>query len=109
MTLSEQGVLSGPAPGLHEPVLRPEPGPPADATTAERKPTTRWFQPQLLAPVLGLGAWAYGTSQLRLPGIGSYGLLANSNLWFVLGFKARALREKLMDPLRFEEEGAANS
>jgi hypothetical protein len=85
MTPSEQGVLSGPAPGLHEPVLRPEPSPPADATTAERKPTTRWFQPQLLAPVLGLGAWAYGISQLRLPGIGSYGLLANSNLWFVLG------------------------
>jgi hypothetical protein len=43
------------------------------------------IQPQLALPFLGLGSWAYGTSQLRRSAIGSYGLLASANVWFVLG------------------------
>ena len=39
-----------------------------------------------LAPLfLGLGAWAYGVSQIRSQAVGSYGLLANANIWFLLG------------------------
>ncbi len=43
------------------------------------------IQPQLALPFLGIGSWAYGVSQLRRSGIGSYGLLASANVWFVLG------------------------
>ncbi|HEY4748962.1 MAG TPA: hypothetical protein VIH60_01095, partial [Steroidobacteraceae bacterium] len=42
-------------------------------------------QPQLALPFLGIGSWAYGVSQLRPSEIGSYGLLASANVWFVLG------------------------
>jgi hypothetical protein len=43
------------------------------------------IQPQLALPFLGIGSWAYGVSQVRPSGIGSYGLLASANVWFVLG------------------------
>jgi hypothetical protein len=43
------------------------------------------LQPQLALPFLGIGSWAYGVSQLRPSEIGSYGLLASANVWFVLG------------------------
>ena len=33
----------------------------------------------------GLGAWAYGVSQIRRQAIGSFGLLASANVWFFLG------------------------
>ena len=33
----------------------------------------------------GLGAWAFGVSQIRPGAIGIWGLLAGSNLWFLLG------------------------
>ena len=35
--------------------------------------------------VLGLCVWAIGVAQLRPPAIGSYGLLANADPWFLLG------------------------
>jgi hypothetical protein len=35
--------------------------------------------------VLGLCTWALGVGQLRPPAIGSYGLLASANPWFLLG------------------------
>jgi hypothetical protein len=39
-----------------------------------------------LAPLLiGLGAWAYGLSGVKRQEIGSFGLLARANIWFVLG------------------------
>lgn len=39
-----------------------------------------------LAPLfLGLGAWAYGVSQIRRQAIGLFGLLASANIWFLLG------------------------
>ncbi len=43
------------------------------------------LRPELAAPVIGLAAWAYGVSRLRQQAIGSYGLLAEANVWFVLG------------------------
>jgi hypothetical protein len=33
----------------------------------------------------GIGAWAFGLSQLQRQAIGPYGLLANSNAWFIAG------------------------
>jgi hypothetical protein len=35
--------------------------------------------------LLGLGAWAYGVSQVRRQAIGPYGLLASAGVWFFLG------------------------
>jgi hypothetical protein len=35
--------------------------------------------------LIGIGSWAYGVSQLRPSAIGDFGLLANSNAFFVLG------------------------
>ena len=46
------------------------------------------IQPQLALPFLGMGAWAYGVSQIAVSKIGSYGLLASANVWFALGFVA---------------------
>jgi hypothetical protein len=34
---------------------------------------------------VGLGAWAYGVSQVRRQAIGSFGLLASANVWFYFG------------------------
>ena len=45
-----------------------------------------WIQLALL--FLGLGAWAYGVSQIRPQAIGAYGLLASANAWFFLGIAA---------------------
>lgn len=45
---------------------------------------------QLLARVAllfaGLGAWAFGVSQIRPASIGLFGLLESSNVWFILSF-----------------------
>ncbi len=46
------------------------------------------IQPQLVLPLIGLGAWIYGVTQLRPSAIGDYGLLANANAFFVLGLAA---------------------
>lgn len=46
------------------------------------------IQPQLVLPLIGLGAWAYGVTQLRPSAIGDYGLLASANAFFVLGLVA---------------------
>lgn len=46
---------------------------------------TRRIQPQIALPVLGLGAWGYGVSQLHPAAIGGYGLLASANAFFLLG------------------------
>ena len=40
---------------------------------------------QLALLFIGLGAWAYGVSQVRRQAIGSFGLLASANIWFFLG------------------------
>ena len=42
-----------------------------------------WLPLALL--LLGLGAWAYGVSQVRRQAIGSFGLLASADIWFFLG------------------------
>jgi len=40
----------------------------------------------LLIPLIaGIGAWAFGVSQLNRQAIGPYGVLANANAWFILG------------------------
>jgi hypothetical protein len=40
----------------------------------------------LLLPFFaGIGAWAYGVSQIQRQAIGAYGLLANANAWFIAG------------------------
>ena len=44
--------------------------------------------PQLVLTLLGLGAWAYGVTQLRPGAIGDYGLLASANAFFILGLAA---------------------
>jgi hypothetical protein len=49
---------------------------------------TRRIHPQLALVLIGLGAWAYGVTQLRPSAIGDYGLLANANTFFVLGLVA---------------------
>jgi hypothetical protein len=42
-----------------------------------------------LAPLFGgLGAWAYGLSQIRPGAVGMLGLLADANVWFLLGLAA---------------------
>lgn len=46
------------------------------------------IQPQLVLPLIGLAAWIYGVTQLRPSAIGDYGLLANANVFFVLGLAA---------------------
>jgi hypothetical protein len=46
------------------------------------------IQPQLVLPLIGLAAWIYGVTLLRPSAIGDYGLLANANLFFVLGLAA---------------------
>jgi hypothetical protein len=46
------------------------------------------IQPQLVLPLIGLGAWIYGVTQLRPSAIGDYGLLASANAFFVLGLVA---------------------
>lgn len=85
MTAPQHSVLRRPRAEPHTP---PAPGRPAAIDhdpTAQRKLIVRRWQPQPLAALLGVGAWAYGVSRLQRPPIGSYGLLANSNVWFVLG------------------------
>ena len=48
----------------------------------------RQIQPQLVLPLIGLGAWTYGVTQLHPSAIGDYGLLASANAFFVLGLAA---------------------
>ena len=43
---------------------------------------------QLTLLFVGLGAWAYGISQVRRQAIGFFGLLASANVWFFLGLAA---------------------
>ena len=43
---------------------------------------------QLTLLFAGLGAWAYGVSQVRRQTIGFFGLLASANVWFYLGLAA---------------------
>jgi beta-glucanase (GH16 family) len=50
--------------------------------------TTRHIQPQLALPILGVGFWAYGLSQIQASRIGNFGLLASADIWFVLGLAA---------------------
>ncbi len=51
--------------------------------------THRWAAIRSLGPpavlVLGLCAWALGVGQLKPPAIGSYGLLASADPWFLIG------------------------
>ena len=68
------GVVTAPAQRL-----------PHDAPAARGRRTIGRIQPQLALPLLGIGSWAYGVSQLRPSAIGSYGLLASANVWFLLG------------------------
>jgi hypothetical protein len=51
-------------------------------------PVTRALvlQPGLL--LAGIGAWAFGVSQIERQAIGSYGVLASANVWFFLGLAA---------------------
>ena len=56
---------------------------------AWRKPVmNRDLLPQLTLLFVGLGAWAYGVSQVRRQAIGFFGLLASANVWFYLGLAA---------------------
>jgi hypothetical protein len=68
------GVVTAPAERL-----------PHDAPVARSRRTIGRIQPQPALPLLGIGSWAYGVSQLRPSAIGSYGLLASANVWFALG------------------------
>ena len=45
-----------------------------------------WLQLALLC--LGIASWAYGVGHVQRQTIGSYGLLASANVWFLLGFAA---------------------
>jgi hypothetical protein len=55
---------------------------------AASRPLPQRAQPQITLPILGIGSWAYGLSQIDGPKIGTYGLLAGANAWFALGFVA---------------------
>lgn len=55
---------------------------------AASRPSLRRIQPQLALPVLGIGSWAFGVSQIDASKIGNFGLLASANIWFVLGLVA---------------------
>jgi hypothetical protein len=46
---------------------------------------SRRIQPQLALPLVGVGAWAYGITQLRPAALGGYGLLAGASAFFVVG------------------------
>ena len=53
---------------------------------ARRAPVMwRELLPRLAPLFIGLGAWAYGVSQVRRQAIGAFGLLAGANVWFFLG------------------------
>ena len=39
----------------------------------------------LLPLIAGIGAWAFGVSQINREAIGPYGVFANANAWFILG------------------------
>jgi hypothetical protein len=41
---------------------------------------------RLVPLVIGLALWAYGVSKIQRDSVGSYGLFASANIWFVLGF-----------------------
>ncbi len=58
----------------------------------------------VLLLALGMGAWAYGVSQIQRSGIGSYGLLASADVWFVLGL-ATLLAGALVELRRLEPRG----
>jgi hypothetical protein len=58
------------------------------ARGAHHESLSRRAQAQLVLPVIGLGAWALGVSQIAPSSIGDYGLLASGNLFFILGFVA---------------------
>ncbi len=55
---------------------------------AASRPSLRRIQPQLVLPVLGIGSWAFGVSQIDASKIANFGLLASANIWFVLGLVA---------------------
>lgn len=55
---------------------------------AASRPSLRRIQPQLALPVLGIGSWAFGVSQIDASKIGNFGLLASADIWFVLGLVA---------------------
>ena len=46
------------------------------------------IQPQLALPVIGLGSWAYGISQMDGSRIEGFGLLASADIWYLLGLVA---------------------
>jgi hypothetical protein len=85
MTPTQPVVLPRPPDVRDEGTAPAEPASLDDGPGARHRSITRWFQPQLAFPFLGLGSWAYGLDQVRTSGIGSYGLLASANVWFVLG------------------------
>jgi hypothetical protein len=45
-----------------------------------------WFHLALLC--LGIASWAYGVSEVDRRTVGPFGLLASTNVWFILGFAA---------------------
>jgi hypothetical protein len=49
---------------------------------------TRRIQPRLVLPFLGMASWAYGVTQIDASRIGTYGLLASADIWFILGLVA---------------------
>jgi hypothetical protein len=58
------------------------------ASWARRESVSRWVQPQLALPLIGIAAWAFGVSRLHPSSSADYGLLASANVFFVLGFGA---------------------
>ena len=56
------------------------------ARPSAKRGLTGWLVLVLLPG--GLGAWAYGVSQLRREAIGPFGLLVSANAWFFLGLAA---------------------
>ena len=64
---------------------------------------SRWAQPQIAVLVVGIAAWAFGLTRLRLPGPGSYGLLADGDVWLIVGLAAPVI--SLVLELRGERRG----
>ncbi len=52
------------------------------------RPALRDLTVRLVPLFGGLGAWAYGVSQIRPGAVGMWGLLAAGNVWFLLGLAA---------------------
>lgn len=78
-------TVEGAAPAVADAGVAAEAVAHAGGTAPVATSIKRRLQPQFALLLAGVGCWAYGVAQLRPTNIGTYGLLATGNAWFVVG------------------------